>query len=115
MTRRLRLPNRRPCETTTISFRRSDGSIAEFQATAGFDPVGRVREVFLSSGRPGSDNDALLNDAAVAISVSLQSGVPATAMAVSTGRTTGDQPVSAIGAALAWLAALELELQGEGE
>jgi hypothetical protein len=103
MTRRLRLPNRRPCLTTTIDFQRADGSIAEFQATAGFDPIGRVREVFLSSGRPGSDIDALLNDAGIVISLALQHGTPAQALALSAGFIAGDppRPVSPIGAALA--------------
>ena len=44
------------------------------------------RELFLTGGKEGSTLDALLADAAVAISVALQHGVSAKALAKSAGR-----------------------------
>jgi hypothetical protein len=100
---RERLPNRRSVVTHDVEM----GAVA-YRASIGFDADGAPREIFMSSGKPGSHVDALLNDAAVAISVALQSGVSASAMAASIG-STGDppEPVSAIGSALALLAAYE--------
>ena len=80
----------------------------EFTACVGFDPeTGQPRELFLSGGKQGSQVDALLSDAATAISVALQFGVPPSALAKSVGRlpdldspTTGSGPVSPIGAAI---------------
>ena len=40
----------------------------------GFDPAGRVREVFLSGYRVGSELDSLLDDACVLVSIMLQGG-----------------------------------------
>jgi hypothetical protein len=59
----------------------------EFTATVGFDPESdQPRELFLAAGNEGSMLNALLADAAVAISVALQSGIPAAALAKSVGR-----------------------------
>ena len=79
---RQRLPNRRECHTETLTV---DGQ--SFEATAGFDPAtGQPRELFMSAGKEGSLLNAMLADAAVVISVALQSGVPAAALAKSIGR-----------------------------
>ena len=57
-----------------------------FTATVGFDPEsGQPRELFLTAGKEGSLLNAMLADAAV-VSVALQSGVPAAALAPSVGR-----------------------------
>lgn len=100
---RLRLPNRRPCVTHSIDSGR-------FTASIGFDQSGRPRELFLSGGKPGSDLDAVLGDTAVAVSVALQSGVSAEAMALSVGRA-GSPPaaISPIGIALDLIALCERE------
>ncbi len=82
LTPRHRLPNRRPSHTETLEVA---GQV--FTATVGFDPEnGRPRELFLTAGKEGSMLNALLADAAVVISVALQSGVPAAALAKSVGR-----------------------------
>ena len=79
---RQRLPNRRECHTETLAV---DGQ--SFEATVGFDPEsGQPREVFMAAGKEGSLLNALLADAAVAISVALQHGVPGEALARSVGR-----------------------------
>ncbi len=82
---RKRLPNRRPSHTETLEV-----AGQTFMATVGFDPEdGRPREVFLAAGKEGSLINAMLADAAVAISVALQHGVTAQALAKSIGRLPG--------------------------
>ena len=114
---RRRLPNRRPSHTETLEV-----AGQTVTATVGFDPkTNRPCEVFLTAGKEGSTLSALLADAAVAISVALQHGVSAQALAKSIGRlpemaTTPadlDQaqparlPASPIGAALDLLRSFE--------
>lgn len=100
---RRRLANRRPAVTHDIGGGR-------YTASIGFDELARPREVFLSGGKPGSELDGLLGDAAVALSVALQHGVPAEAMALSVGRA-GSPPaaVSIVGAALDLITQYERE------
>jgi hypothetical protein len=88
---RRRLPNRRGCETHTLAVGNTTVT-----ATVGFDAAGQPAEVFLSGGKVGTDLDAMLGDAAVAISVALQYGIPPGALAKSVGRTpeTVDGPES---------------------
>ena len=117
--RRRRLPDRRPAITETLQI---EGQKVE--VTVGFDPgSGAVREVFLVAGKEGSMLDSLLADAAVAISVALQHGVPPAALAKSVGRLPngsaapagldrpqpGRRPASLIGAALDLLESLEAD------
>jgi hypothetical protein len=114
MTRRRRLPNRRKALTESIEFIAGNGRLARYDATIGFDELGRPKEIFLAGAKDGSDMAAALADTAVAISVALQHGVAAAAMAVSIGRIapaaggTG-RPASVIGAALDLLARYESE------
>ena len=87
--KRIRLPNRRECHIETLEV---DGQT--FTCCIGFDPeTGQPRELFLSGGKQGSQIDALLSDAATAISVALQFGVLPSALAKSIGRLP-DLPVS---------------------
>ncbi len=80
--RRHRLPTRRPSETRTLEVA---GQV--FEATVGLDPEdGQPRELFLTGGKAGSMLDALLGDVAVVVSVALQHGVPAAALAKSISR-----------------------------
>ena len=107
---RTRLPNRRKSHIETL-----EAAGQEFTACIGFDPeTGQPRELFLDGGKQGSQVDALLSDAATAISIALQYGTPPAALVKSVGRLpglpitpakldlpgTGRQPASAIGAAL---------------
>ncbi len=79
---RKRLSNRRPSHTETLAV-----AGQTFTATVGFDPQnGEPRELFMTAGKEGSTLNALLADAAVAISVALQHGVSAKALAKSVGR-----------------------------
>ena len=114
---RHRLPNRRPSYTETLEV-----AGQTFTATVGFDPgTCRPCEVFLTAGKEGSLINAMLADAAVVISVALQHGVSAQALAKSIGRlpegpvTPADLdegkpariPASPIGAALDLLRSFE--------
>lgn len=102
------LPFRRESVTETIEFVRSDGNGVTYDATIGFDQLGRPREVFLGGAKDGSDMYVTLLDTAVALSVALQHGVTATAMAHSLYRTETGQPASIVGAALDLLARYEV-------
>ena len=109
MSTRKRLPNRRPSHIETLEV-----AGQTFTACVGFDPeTGQPREIFLKAGKEGSLLNSLLDDAAVTISVSLQHGVPAKALAKSIGRLPSNGaggpsnrkrasllPASPIGAAL---------------
>ncbi len=114
---RRRLPNRRPCHTEALEI-----AGQAFTATVGFDPgSGRPREVFLTAGKEGSLLNAMLADAAVVISIALQHGIPAAALAKSIGRLPtgpvtpadlesprpGRVPASPIGAALDLVSSFE--------
>ena len=118
---RRRLPNRRDAVTQTLLV----GSHT-FAATVGFDPAtGRPREVFLAGAKDGTDMAAILDDASVVISISLQHGISATALAKSVARlplaplTPADLaeaagprntvPASVIGAALDFLCEIEAD------
>ncbi len=118
-TPRQRLPNRRPSHSETL-----DVGGQKVIATVGFDPeTGQPREIFLNAGKEGSLLNALLADAAVVISIALQHGIPAAALAKSIGRlpsgpvTPADLedpqpsrvPASPIGAALDLVSSFETE------
>jgi hypothetical protein len=98
---RRRLPNRRMSETRDLVV---DNTMVT--ATVGFDETGTPKEIFLAGGKTGSAMDLLLADAAVALSVALQFGIPPTALAKSIARIpeSFDGPptkaASIIGAAL---------------
>ena len=115
--RRRRLPNRRPAHTEVLTV-----AGQTFTTTVGFDPgTDRPCEVFLTAGKEGSLMNGMLADAAVVISVALQHGISARALAKSVGRlpegrvTPADLdggkpariPASPIGAALDLLKAFE--------
>lgn len=98
---RIRLPNRRQCVTQEIEVARIGGMAASYLATIGIDSEGKPREIFLTGAKTGTEMASILSDAAVALSVALQSGVPASALAHSVARTEEtDGPASVIGAAL---------------
>jgi hypothetical protein len=68
MTRRERLPNRRPAGTFVIK-----AAGLAYTVTIGRFPDGRVGEIFLQNHTPGSQSDSNARDAAVAAS---QHGCP---------------------------------------
>ncbi len=87
MSTRKRLRNRRPSHTETLQV---DGQV--FTATVGFDPENdQPRELFLVAGKEGSMLNAMLADAAVVISITLQHGIPAAALTKSVGWLPADR------------------------
>jgi len=97
---RRRLPNRRQGINRTLEWKGQT-----FDICIGFDHAGEAREVFVNdAGKTGSDVKAILDDAAVLISLCLQSGIDAVALYKSLGReshtATGepsDDPSSLLG------------------
>ena len=81
---RQRLPNRRPSHVETMEVA---GQV--FTVCIGFDPdTGRACEMFLDATKRDSMFGSMLADAAVVISIALQHGIPAAALAKSIGRLT---------------------------
>jgi hypothetical protein len=105
---RTRLPNRRPALTEIVTV-----AGHEFAATIGFDRRGQPKEVFLAGAREGSDLQFVIDDASIVISLALQYGVPARALAASMSRLPVARPgergaaASVIGAAVDLLTRIE--------
>jgi hypothetical protein len=78
---RRRLPNRRRNETHTLAIHSM-----RLTATVGFDVDGRPAEVFLDGAKDGSGLATVLEDSSVVISIALQHGIPAAALAKSVAR-----------------------------
>ena len=123
---RCRLPNRRSSETYAL-----DVGNHAFTATVGFDPAdGQPREAFLDGAKDGTELAAILDDASVLISLALQHGIGAAALAKSMSRvplaplTPADLaeaagprrtgPASIIGAVLDLLSSFERQDQPQG-
>lgn len=68
---RERLPARRFCETFEVVARRR-----AYTATVGFYADARPGEIFLSTGKSGTDVEIATKDAAVLASIALQYGAP---------------------------------------
>ena len=82
MTKRQRLPNRRPNETVEVVH---EGRT--YAVTLGFDPAtGEVREIFTHGAKVGSAMDGILDDVCILLSVLLQHGVEPASFAGSMGR-----------------------------
>lgn len=71
MTFRVTLPQRRHSET--FSFEHFGQT---FTATVGYHPDRTIGEIFLNSSKMGSGADAAARDAAIAVSIAIQHGVP---------------------------------------
>jgi hypothetical protein len=98
---RTRLPNRRPNETAELIF-----NATPYAVTIGYNPdTGRIGEVFTHGAKVGSNMDAILDDACVALSLLLQHGLAPSALAASMGRDGDGKRSSSIVGALADLLA----------
>ncbi len=122
---RERLPERRLSFTDTI-----EAYNREFTVSAGIDPAsGKIREVFLAGEKSGSTLEHIFQDAAVVISIALQFGITAEAMARSIAREPAEivrpeeidrtdlptTPSTLIGATLDWIIATDAILAGAAE
>ena len=107
---RARLPDRRLNDTAEIEFRG-----VRYAVTVGYFPDGRCGEVFTHGAKVGSDMDALLDDACVAVSLLIQHGVDPAALARSMGRLEQGGPASIIGALADLMAERDAEIPGMRE
>ena len=89
-----KMPNRRPTATWNIEFEQQ-----KLTGTIGYDPeTGRPREAFFSTrAKAGTLLDGLLYGAGVLLSLALQYGTPATALAKSVARLEDGKPASPVG------------------
>ena len=80
---RKKVPNRRPAMTTTIEFEQQ-----KLCGTIGYDPEAGLpcEAIFSARAKSGTLLDGLLCDAGVLLSLALQYGTPATALAKSIAR-----------------------------
>lgn len=96
---RVDLPDRRYSANREIEFKGS-----KFTVTVGFNNEGEPKEVFADGAKQGSALAAIVSDACVLVSVSLQHGISASELGESLGREPdplrgqgADRPASPIG------------------
>ena len=91
---RKKMPNRRPMATWNIEF-----ELQQLTGTIGYDlETGIPREAFFGTrAKAGTLLDGLLYDAGVLLSLALQYGTPATALAKSVARLEDGSPASPVG------------------
>lgn len=99
MTNRKRLPDRR--RQASIDFEHNG---LRFVLGVGFYPDGRVGELFISSNKPGSPIAALALDAAVVLSIAIQSGTDIETIRAALTKDHDGSPATLIGSALDALA-----------
>lgn len=94
MVKRLRLANRRACESFTFELDR-----LRFTTTIGRFPNGKVGEIFLQNHKPGSQSDFNARDSAIAASLALQHGTPLETLrkAILRALIAGTTPIAASG------------------
>jgi hypothetical protein len=92
---RNRLPNRRAAETITF-----EHGGASFTMTSGRYYDGRLGEIFMNAAHANSALDAIISDAAIAVSFALQNGASLDDIRHAMKRNAADQASSPIGAAL---------------
>lgn len=94
---RATLPNRRQSQTVAFTHRNHK----HYGTWSCFGPdLTRPAEVFLDCGKPGSDVQAIARDAAVAVSLGLQYGVPLDALRGAITRLDDGSPASTLGTLL---------------
>jgi hypothetical protein len=96
---RERMANRRACETRTLAF-----SGTYFTISGGHYDDGRLGEIFMNAAHANSALDAIISDAAIAISFALQHGADLAAIRAAMKRDARGAASSPIGLALDLLA-----------
>jgi hypothetical protein len=98
MTSRAALPNRRSAETLDFDHAPDKGmQPMQYTATIGRHEDGRIGELFLNSSKIGSGSDANARDAAIAVSIGIQYGVPLDVLQRAMTRNGDGSPSSPIG------------------
>ena len=109
MSSRQRLPNRRGGECVDFQCARPGVPPIPYTATIGYHADGRIAEVFLRSGRTGTDVAIASQETAIAVSMALQYGCSADVLRAAMPRTSDGRPEGAIGTLLDLLAKTEDE------
>jgi hypothetical protein len=104
MTGRERLPDRRRC-----SVRNFEHTDRRFSICAGFREDGRLAEIFLSSEKPGSELEAILQDASIIASLALQFGCPLKTLRHALKKDSDGKAATILGAAIDVLRFADLE------
>lgn len=99
---RERLPNRRLRKP--ISF---DHWSRQYTGGAGLYPDGRIGEVFLTTGKTGTDLNTMTQDAAIAASMAIQFGCPIKTLRDAFLREDDGRPSGPMGALFDMLAKME--------
>lgn len=102
MSARTPLPPRRETETITFDHAMSRGGKTQsYIVSYSRTPQGHIGEVFINTNqKAGSESDVNANDAAVAVSIALQYGVPLEVIADAMRRNPDGSPMSALAHAL---------------
>jgi ribonucleoside-diphosphate reductase alpha chain len=105
MSNRTRLQNRRGSETMEFrTYARSGTNSIPYTASISRFPDDRLAEVFLTSGRAGTDVSIQAQEAAIVLSFALQYGAPVEAIRTALPRTAEGNPEGALGMLLDTLA-----------
>lgn len=116
MTKRHQLPPRRHCLTVEVVWTSRSGAQSSWTITIGVDEAWKVREVFGDGHKAGTDLEGLFDDACILISMALQSGHDARALAAKLGREgieEGSPASSFIGFIVTRAAELEARIDKE--
>lgn len=95
---RTALPNRRSNETFEFQH---DG--VDYVVTVGRHDDGSLSEVFINGGKLDSAVDFMIRDSAIALSLALQYGCPASVLAGALTRVADDKPGGPLGVLLGML------------
>jgi hypothetical protein len=107
---RRRLPDRRRTLTLALDY---DGQT--YAVALGYDPTGRIHEVFVQGAKVGSGIEGLLDDAAVVLSLALQHGADPAALPRSMGRLGGNGERASVIGAVSDLIASNSAIEAEGQ
>lgn len=97
MSDRIRFPPRRASTTVAVKYADVEGLRLKAFLTYSRDNDGRICEVFITAGKPGSPAEASLRDAGLLLSLLLQHGVTVGEVKAALTRAADDRPASQIG------------------
>ncbi len=112
MSNRKRLPNRRGSEIYDFeTLARPGVNPMAYTATVGFFDDGTMAEIFLRSGRAGSDLSIQSMETAIAVSMAFQHGCSAETLRAAMPRDDRQRPEGPVGMLLDILARIEAEMK----
>jgi hypothetical protein len=105
---RQRLHNRRKSLTSNLQWKS-----VKLVVTYGFDDNEEIREIFINAAKTGEDIEVMMNDAATAFSIALQSGRTPAELYKSMRRDKRSRPASILGFVLRDMAKQAGQLESE--